>query len=297
MLSSRTVARLAIVLYGVLLFLLAAMARFSLRLSYLIPLLLPLAIIQRNAKQFLVQWSPFYLVIVFYDALRGIADELGARVDYTTLPAIERWLFGGTLPTIWLQAHLNGLLGGWLGWVMTVFYFGHFLLPVAICYMFWRRDRQAFRLTMTSIVLLSLMGFVTFLLYPAAPPWLAGKVGVIPPVTHWITVQLKAMFAWDRLPALYLSMNPNWVAPMPSLHAGYPLALWLCVRRYAPRVGWGLFANAMIVAVMITAFGEHYVIDVLAGWAYAWASVRLTETLLRREPRPSGRGEGHGQTG
>lgn len=281
--NSRTSTRIALVLYGVLLVLLVAMARFSLRLSYLIPLLLPLAIIQRNTKQFLVQWSPFYLVIVFYDALRGIADELGRRVDYTTLPAVERWFFGGTLPTVWLQACLNDLLGGWLGWAMTAFYFGHFLLPVVVCYVFWRRRRQAFRLTMTSIVLLSLMGFVTFLLYPAAPPWLASRAGVIPPVTHWITVQLTAMFAWDRLPALYLSMNPNWVAPMPSLHAGYPFALWLCVRRHAPRVAPWLFANAIIVAVTIVIFGEHYAIDVVAGWAYALLSVRLTEALLRRE--------------
>ena len=259
------------------------MARFSLRLSYLIPLFLPLAAIQRNAKQFLIQWSPFYMVIVFYDALRGIADELGTRVDYTTLPAIERWCFGGVLPTVWLQTHLNGLLGGWLGRVMTVFYFGHFILPVATCYVLWRRARQAFRLTMSSIVLLSLMAFLTFLLYPAAPPWLASRAGMIPPVTHWIMAQLKTMFAWKALPELYLSMNPNWVAPMPSLHAGYPLTLWLCVRRVWPRGQWWLFANVVVVAVTVVAFGEHYVIDLVAGWGYALVSVWIVQTLLRRE--------------
>jgi hypothetical protein len=279
----------ALLVYCVAHGMLVVLTHFTMRLSHLIPFLLPLALLEDDVKRFLIQWSPFYAVILFYDAFRGIADELGSRVDFWTLPVVERAWFGGVLPTVWLQQHLGAWLHGWAGTLLTGVYFGHFLLPIAVFYVFWRRNYPAFRLATRTIALLSVFGFLTFLIYPAAPPWLASRAGVIPHVEHILLDELREMFSGTRIPSVYIRLNPNPVAPFPSLHAGYPLVLWLCVREYAPR--WqGLFLlNAAAVAFTIVAFGEHYVVDIVAGWVYAVASFYLVREGLAPPRAPKRR--------
>jgi len=257
------------VLYCLALLLLHGMSWLTLRFSYLIPLLLPLALLEKDAKRFLTQWTPFYLIILAYDGLRGFADDLATRIDFMTLPTMERWLCGGILPTLWLQEWLDNPLEGWLGGLLLVSYFGHFFIPVATCYVLWRRDHEAFRLTITSITAISLLGFATFLVFPAAPPWLAAQVDAIPPVKRLIVYHLQSLTAGAGLPRLYVEMNPNPIAPFPSLHAGYPLVLWLCIKEYAPRWQWPFAFNVFLAAFSIVAFGEHYFVDVLGGWVYA----------------------------
>ena len=273
------------VLYWMALLLLAAMSWLTLRLSYLIPLLIPLALLEKDVKRFLIQWTPFYLIILCYDAFRGLADDLATHIDFLTLPFMERWLCGGILPTLWLQERLGHLLEGWLGRLLLASYFGHFFVPVITCYMFWRRDHEAFKLTIMSIAAISLLAFGTFLVFPAAPPWLAAHMEVIPPVKRFIIYHLQALTAGAALPRLYIGMNPNPVAPYPSLHAGYPVILWLCIKEYAPRLQWLFAFNIFVAAFAVVAFGEHYVVDVLAGWVYALPPFYFVRRWIRNASR------------
>jgi membrane-associated phospholipid phosphatase len=82
----------------------------------------------------------------------------------------------------------------------------------------------------------------------------------------------------------------NPVAAMPSLHAGAALLvalfLWQSVSR-AARAALLVYALAMAVALVYT--GEHYVVDVLAGWALAVLAV-----LVARTARTDGYRRGRG---
>ncbi len=281
-LTSRKSAGFLVVFYVVALVFVDALTGFSLRLSYLIPLLFPLALIERDSKRFLLDWTPFYLVILAYDLFRGSADDLGQRVDFTTLPAVEKWLFGGILPTVWIQDNLLMVLLSWLGIVMEAFYFGHFILPVVTLYWMWRHNAQDFRWAMGSIVLLSMAGFLTFALFPAAPPWMASYHGVIPKIHKLVSFHIESLLPGNHWLEIYVQMNPNQVAPFPSLHAGYPLLLWLWSRRCFPRAQWFFLINVLVVCLTIVAFGEHYVVDLLAGWLYAWVSLIIMDQLVNR---------------
>ena len=77
---------------------------------------------------------------------------------------------------------------------------------------------------------------------------------------------------------------------MPSLHAAYTLLIALFLWRLAPR--WGrvllaLYPLAMAFALVYTA--EHYVSDILVGWAYAlfafWAVNRMADARAARRAR------------
>ena len=49
-------------------------------------------------------------LLIVYLYSRGISDDLDFVSVHVTAPIdADRWLFGGTLPTEWLQAHLCGM--------------------------------------------------------------------------------------------------------------------------------------------------------------------------------------------
>jgi ABC-type multidrug transport system fused ATPase/permease subunit len=258
---------------------------FRLRLPHLILLLFPLAFFEKQPKHFLLQWFPFFSIVFVYDSFRSIADNLGGHVNYDLLPLIERKLFFGTLPTIELQKALGGHLRGELGIVLSVFYFGHFVMPIILLYLLWQKDIWAFRKLCFTLALVSLMGFFTFALFPAAPPWLAAQTRFIPPVDHTILFFLKKVRA--NLPAVYFHMNPNRVAPFPSLHAAYPLILYLCSRKNFPKLSYFLMLNLILVCFAIVLFGEHYVVDLFGGWAYAILSYRSVDLIIRHWKKTS----------
>ena len=91
----------------------------------------------------------------------------------------------------------------------------------------------------------------------------------------------------------------NPVAAVPSLHAAYTLLfsifLWRLVPRWA-RVLLAAYPPAMAFALVYT--GEHYLVDILLGWAYTlvavWIVGRVADRIgraraARAQPVPSGR--------
>src|SRR5690606_21320268 len=78
----------------------------------------------------------------------------------------------------------------------------------------------------------------------------------------------------------------NDVAALPSLHAGFALlvsvALWRVVRSRLLRVPLALFPVAMGLSLVYS--GEHYVVDVVLGWALVAASVAALQLWDQRSP-------------
>jgi hypothetical protein len=129
------------------------------------------------------------------------------------------------------------------------------------------------------------MAFATFALFPAAPPWLASREGEL----EWTTRLIGPISG--HIPFLSFSFEGLWergseysnpVAAVPSLHAAYTLLITLFLWRWAPR--WArpllaLYPVAMAFALVYTA--EHYVVDILLGWAYTlvalWIVYRIAD--------------------
>ncbi|MEO6822331.1 MAG: phosphoesterase PA-phosphatase, partial [Candidatus Nanopelagicales bacterium] len=60
----------------------------------------------RSLWRMLLDWLPFILLLYLYDFSRGAAERLGMPVHVNEAIAFDRWLFGGNVPTVWLQQHL-----------------------------------------------------------------------------------------------------------------------------------------------------------------------------------------------
>ena len=246
------------------------------------------------ALRLLADWVPLGVVLLAYDASRGIADTLGAPVHVTEPAAADSALFG-VVPTVWLQAHLTA--PGWLAVAVTLVYSSHFVVTPVVLAVLWARDRARWGRYARLVVALSLAGLVTYVLYPAAPPWLAAREGVVGEV-HRISGDGWAVLGLPRAGALLHAGQGavNQVAAVPSLHTGFAVLLCLfafpLVRRRWQRLLLVSYAVAMPLALVWS--GEHYVVDTVLGAVYA-AGVcllvpRLEATAGRLRPRPSDRG-------
>ena len=226
------------------------------------------AVLLGRGMIFVKDWFPFLALLLGYEMLRGFADDKGLEVQVESLVNIERAVFG-FIPTEKLQTllYVPGQVN-WYDWVVVIIYFLHFPLPLITAFFLWIKDKAQFHKFTISILVLSFAGFITFLILPAAPPWYAAERGFVD--TEKIINIIISQIGWDwNLSYYYNSLNPNPVAAMPSLHSAYPWLTFLALRNYSKKIGWIFLPYPLLVWFSVVYLGEHYVIDVIAGVAYA----------------------------
>lgn len=222
----------------------------------------------RSFGQVLLDWLPFTAALVLYDYSRGFADHLGIATHVQAPPAIDRWMFGGTLPTAWMQQHFY-VPGDpqWYDVIVTLVYTSHFLTTPIVAVILWIRNRDRWKVFIGRIIAMSFLGLAVYVLYPAAPPWFASRDGYIEPVTRmsargWYVLHMT--HAGNLLNGAQAGANA--VAAMPSLHTATATIVALY---FMPRLRWwgkclvALYPIAMGTILVYSA--EHYVIDLLAG--------------------------------
>jgi PAP2 superfamily protein len=237
------------------------------------------------------EWLPLALVLAVYDVLRGHADGLLFSAWYRPQIEADAFLFGGTVPTVWLQEKLwDASHVHWYDYAAWAVYVSYFVATYLVAALLWFFARDQFRRYVGCVALLAGMAYVTFALFPAAPPWLASRSGELEYTTRLIG-PISA-----HIPFLSLSFEglfergweyANPVAAVPSLHAAYTLLITLFLWR---STRWGrpllaLYPAAMAFALVYTA--EHYLVDILLGWAYTllaiWIVDRIASALERRK--------------
>lgn len=225
--------------------------------------------------------APFVVLLLVYESFRGLVPHLNTNVNYYGLINADRWLGSGTLPTVALQKLLWHGQVQWYDFVLYIVYMLHFVLPLALALVVWKLRERDFWRYITAFLTVSFAGFLTFLAFPAAPPWLASQQGYIPPITR-VSSHVWAALGVQDFPSLYNKISPNPVAAMPSLHAAYATLIALFVYKLFGKK-WGLVASVYPVLIYFGTIyqGEHYLIDELAGGVYAVGAFVAAPVVLR----------------
>ncbi len=232
--------------------------------------------------QLLIAWSPLSLILVVYAAAAWLSapikvgipgdhlNRLGFAVHVAGPARADERLFGA-VPSPWLQSWLVTGTSHWYDAVAALVYVTHFVSIPLVTALVWFRLWHRFRAWLVSVLAFTAVGVGGYVVYPAAPPWMASTQGVIGPV-HRISD-----LGWD-----YLHLDPvarlvglgqagsNPVAAMPSLHAGAAMLVALFLWPVASRL-WRvvLLTYVVLMGLALVYTGEHYVVDVLAGWVTA----------------------------
>ena len=276
-----------------------------------------------------IDFVPFVLALVFYDYLRGLADAVGMPTWWRPQIEVDRLLFFGHVPTVWLQEHLkhNRFSGvRWYDVIVTLSYYSFFFVPYLTAGVMWLRSRTDFYRWTLRFVGLSFFCFFLFVLMPAAPPWAADhctaadvahhpndppcmySTGVPPDdglLGQFSSVQPGAnpwveRIAGDGLHQLHLGVahqlwTKGWstadpVAAVPSLHLGGTVLFCLFLwRRVDPSWRPLLVLYPLVMMFSLAYTGEHYVADGIAGALAAYPVHALATRLERRRRRGSRR--------
>lgn len=240
----------------------------------------------RQAMFVLKRLLPFILILLTYDSFRGIADQLNTNVNYSFPPAADRWLLG-ELPTVTLQDWLWHGQVRWYDFVLYMPYLLHFVLPIGLAILIWHTKQSYYWRYVMTFSIVSFAAFFTFLLFPAAPPWLAADTGQIEPITRISSHVWQALGLTD-FPSVYDHISPNPVAAVPSLHAAWAILVAIFVSRYYGRRWGALSALYPLVIFLGTVYqGEHYFIDVVLGVVYAVAAYLASPYLIGLLRKPA----------
>jgi hypothetical protein len=175
--------------------------------------------------------------------------------------ALDRWLAGHHTLALAISDYYDN---------------AHFIVTLGLLGWLWWRRADIYRPLRSVLVLVNVIAFVVFWLFPVAPPrLLPGFVDVVAS-THaigsWHTGELASV--------------ANQYAAMPSLHIAW--AVWCTI------VAWRMWANRWVRALALaypfmTAFavlatGNHYVLDLLGGLATIALSLAIVAAIQRRPP-------------
>jgi membrane-associated phospholipid phosphatase len=223
----------------------------------------------RQVRPFLRDWAVPLLLLFTMDALREVAYGVTRGLDRAVIVSwpirADRAVFG-TLPTLALQSWLHPTPEArWYDVVMAALHGSHFVSFLLVGLAVWSRRPDRFRLYVTAVLVTAYAGLAGYFLVPTAPPWLAAELGHLPP-----TPRLLLSVPYVELPRfLLVGLDTNPVAAMPSLHAAFSLVVARGLGLLSPRAGRLGYLYVVAVAVAAVYGGEHYVVDLVAGYAVA----------------------------
>lgn len=248
----------------------------------LLMMVMAFALYANRGGRFIRDWLPVFLAAAAYIISSRAIPELDVPVHYKPQLEFDRIIGLGSNPTIWLQSHLYHGTTGPLETFSIAMYISHFIVPLLLAGVLWTAFQgRGFTDLFFGILVVTVLGEITFLLLPTAPPWMAGDLGLLPHVHHIIRDGLPqlgftTLAAHKDEPGTY-----NLVAAVPSLHAAWPMIGLLVIRAYRlPRWLFALQATQLAgVLFAIVYTGEHYVFDAVVGIAYAVVSWQIVVRL------------------
>jgi membrane-associated phospholipid phosphatase len=249
-------------------------------------LVLPFIGLATRSKEFMKSSALIVAVLLTYESLQGITGTLVHSGSVVSLAPFDQALVGSNFVADVQTAFASSATT----FVSTVFYGMHAFLIVIALVLFWFKDRAVYRGYTYSLVVTSYMALFTFVILPTAPPWLADKAQNL-----LTTGTMMLPTAFQNVQKMLLSGESDVVAAFPSLHAAYVTLFSIFMFKLGRKYGFASLPIAGGVYFSIIYLGQHFLVDLLGGIAYAGISVYAVEWVLTRRQRlgiqpPSGSG-------
>jgi membrane-associated phospholipid phosphatase len=254
----------------------------------LLGLLGVLDLYNEKTRLFLRTFWPMVVTGVLFDSMRYYYwPGVNGRVHVVEPFLFERAWFGiggRTLNEIFLEHHWPALdLAAGFAYVAFAAEY------VGLAFLLHFRGRVAAAHTAArAFLVVNVMGFATYFIYPAAPPWwvTANGLGAVPVRIH---PGPAATIRFDALLGIHLFQNMygngiDVFGSYPSLHVSYPF-LALALAFLYRELRWARTPTVvffLLICVSAVYLQHHYVTDVVLGIAYAAVALAGVLAFERR---------------
>ncbi len=211
-------------------------------------------------------WIALLMIVLSYEAIAGPVDSLADSGRILSLFDFDRYIWGFNL-TGWIQSTIESRS---LTDVTYILY--EALIPFigVASVLVWRSGHRMFGRYVTAMLLTSYAALLTFLLVPTAPPWYSGAALNL--------VQNSGVGTTTAyLGPLAALFQPDYYASLPSMHAAYSVICSYFLLK--TRRGTGAVSLVLMGGILFSTLylGQHYLIDLAAGAAYALVPCLLSE--------------------
>jgi membrane-associated phospholipid phosphatase len=219
-----------------------------------------------KAVRVICDFSPIFFITLIFEMLGWITPYVRPDID-DLLTRIDLAIFG-VHPTVWLERFFTA----WAADLFAMAYVSYYFIPlVLIIILYLKGSEEEFSITLSTLLLGYYLCFAAYVALPAVGPRFT-----LASLQH-IPVQGGAISTWiiNTLNAL----EGNQRDCFPSGHTQTVLiALWFAFKYKRPLLWVYLpFTTALILSTVYLRY--HYVIDVIAGIAYAGITVLLGAML------------------
>lgn len=197
-----------------------------------------------------------------------VVTPLNSSIDWVTPANFEYIIFGKILA---LETQMFRIY--FLDWLFNAIYIMHPFYLTVVLLILYKKNRGASQHFSRATILTCYIGFLVFLFYPVAPPWLATKG-----VENTTRTLMNNFLSSLNLPVNYDNFNPAVYAAIPSLHCALAWTSTLCMRKLGKAYGlaMSLFTLGIWVGTVYT--GNHYILDIILGVILATITYRLTDS-------------------
>lgn len=239
-----------------------------------------------TALAFVGHLAPIVAAGLIYELLRGLFHYRGT-IHVGDLYAFEAQLFSVATaegPRA-LSEVVSRHTSPWLDVVAGATYFLFLIEVVGVAsYLFFRARPKALELSL-GFLLVNLLGWGIWFVFPAAPPWYVDQYGTGPVVLDVVSspAGLARVDAWLGLPlaATFYSKSANVFGALPSLHVTYATLVALVVAPLGGKARWATIAFAISMAFSAVYLRHHYILDVVAGGVLALLGGAIVRAFLR----------------
>ncbi len=255
---------------------------------FLIVLFNALYYLSTPTRKFILAFSIFIAFWVIYDSMKIFPNYKFNSVNLENLYSLEKKVFGinvnGKEQTLneYFNAHKHTVLD----FLSGLFYLCWVPVPLIFAFYLFRKNPTQFLQFSFSFLLVNIIGFILYYVFPAAPPWYVEKYGFqfIPNIAG----NAAGLLQFDKMTGLNIftnmyQKNSNVFAAFPSLHASYPvIVLFFGIKN---KMGWvNILFGIIVLGIWFGAVysNHHYVIDILAGLTCAIVGLLLFDKVFMK---------------
>ncbi|NNE26119.1 MAG: inositol phosphorylceramide synthase [Saprospiraceae bacterium] len=244
----------------------------------------------RKSRILGIGFFPFFTYIFCYNSLKVLHDYNIFKIRIEELYNIELALFGfsynGSIVT--LCEYFNQNLSTFCDIIAGSFYITWAPFPILFgLFLFFKGKYKLLFDFWLCFLMANILGFIGYIVYPAAPPWYYFEYG------NQLIVDLQSNAAgltrFDDLIGypLYSNMyaqGTNTFGAMPSMHAAFPLILTFYASKTKNKWLIGLFGISLFAIWFAAIYSNHhYIIDVVVGIICAIIGIIITESIVNRK--------------
>nr|WP_301331986.1 phosphatase PAP2 family protein [Segatella copri] len=251
----------------------------------------------KKTRRFAFYFLPWFLFGIIYDSMRLYPNYMVNDIDVANLYHAEKSLFGIAasssaelqavadhsqlmIPGEYFKVHHCGFADFWAG----IFYLCWVPVPIAFAlYLYLTKQLNWFRRFSWAFLLVNVIGFIGYYIYPAAPPWYAMNYGFEAVLNT--PGNVAGLGRWDAMTGLHVfhglyGKNANVFAAVPSLHAAYMFLTTIYAVMSRKRWYTVVLFACICLGIWWTAVysGHHYIIDVMLGILTTIVGVLLMES-------------------